>query len=78
MIRIGEKVSFIPSFNVSVADTVAEKREKTISGRVIYVYRDHNMFCVKYRCGGTMQKETFKFSQIGQDVHRIGGGCYGS
>ena len=73
MIRIGEKVAFIPSFNISPVDTEEEKREKTISGRVIYVNRDHDMFCVKFRWGGTMQKETFKFSQIGQCVHRIGG-----
>ena len=77
MIRVGEKVSFIPSFNISPVDNAAEKREKTISGRVIYVNRAHKHFCVKFRCGGTEQKETFKFSQYGTDVIPVGGGCYG-
>lgn len=78
MIRIGEKVSFIPGWNISSVDNEEAKREKTVTGRVIYVNREHKLFCVKYRCGGTMQKETFKISQIGTDVQRIWGGKHGN
>ena len=81
MIRVGEKVSFIPGWAISKVDDEAEKLEKTVSGRVIYVNQNHQMFCVKYRCGGTMQKETFKLSQIGADdgaqLRRIRGGEHG-
>lgn len=78
MIDIGQKVRFIPHWNESIHDDEATKREKTVTGKVIYVSRQHKQFTVKYPCGGTMQKETFKLSQIGEDVHVVRGGKYGS
>lgn len=73
MINIGDTVQFIPGWNCSITDNPAEKRAKMISGKVTYVNRHHKQFCVKYKCGGGPQKETFKFSQIGSDVHVVGG-----
>ena len=45
-----------------------------VTGKVIYVNRKHKQFTVKYSVGGGLKmKETFKFSQIGQDIHIVGG-----
>ena len=78
MIDIGQKVRFIPYWNISGIDTPKERKEKEITGKVIYVNRKHKQFTVKYSsCGGAEQKETFKMSQIGQDVHIVRGGSYG-
>lgn len=74
MIDIGQKMRFVPYWNIGGIDTPEEIQQKTITGKVIYVDRDHKKFTVKYSvCGGNEQKETFKFSQIGQDIHIVGG-----
>lgn len=79
MIDIGQKMRFIPHWNRNEHDDEATKREKTVTGKVIYVDRDHKKFTVKYNSrGGTPMKETFKFSQIGEDIHIVRGGGYGS
>lgn len=78
MIDIGQKVRFVPCWNIKAFDTQEEIRAKTVTGKVIYVDRAHKKFTAKYSCGGSMQKETFKFSQIGEDVHIVRGGKYGS
>ena len=78
MIDIGHKVRFIPNWNEGMHDDEAEKREKTVTGKVIYVNRQNSIFVVEYSCGGTKQRKTFKFSQIGEDVHIVRGGRYGS
>lgn len=81
MIDIGQKMRFIPHFNINEHDDEEAKREKTVTGKVIYVNRQHKQFTVKYNCGGTEQKETFKLSEIGKNVFIVrgrrgfGGGC---
>lgn len=77
MIDIGQKMRFIPYFNINEHDDEEAKREKTVTGKVIYVNRQHKQFTVKYNCGGTMMKETFKFTDIGKDIHVVRGGGYG-
>ena len=74
MIDIGQKMRFIPYWNQNAHDSDATKRENMVTGKVIYVNRHHKQFTVKYSCrGGTEQKETFKLSQIGQDIFVAGG-----
>lgn len=73
MIDIGQKVRFVPCWNIKAFDTQEEIRAKTVTGKVIYVDRAHKKFTVKYSCGGTVQKETFKFSEIGKEVLVVGG-----
>lgn len=77
MIDIGQKMRFIPCWNIKENDDEETKRRKTITGKVIYVNRQHKKFTVKYSCGGTTQFETFKPSQIGKDIFVAGGGRYG-
>lgn len=78
MIKIGQIVSFIPGWNTSIVYSEAERREKAVTGKVVYVNEQHQCFGVAYACGGTVQKESFKFTQIGEEVHIVRGGKYGS
>ena len=74
MIDIGQKMTFCPCYLYSDKDTKKERRCKMVTGKVIYVNRKHKQFTVKYSLGGGVKmKETFKFSQIGQDIHIVGG-----
>ena len=79
MIDIGQKMRFVPYWNKGGNDTPEEACEKTVIGKVIYVDRAHKKFTVKYSCcGGQQMKETFKFSQIGHDIHIVRGDRYES
>ena len=74
MIEVGQKVRFIPYWNITGHDDEETKLEKTVTGKVIFVHRKHKQFTVKYTSrGGNEQKETFKMSQIGQDVFPVNG-----
>ena len=78
MIDIGQKIRFIPHWDKSDHDSEATKREKTVTGNAIYVNRHHMIFTVKYSGrGGEIMKETFKFSDIGNEVFVVRGGRYG-
>lgn len=73
MIDIGQKVRFVPCWDKKAYDSAEEIRTKSVTGKVIYVDRAHRKFTVKYSCGGTIQKETFKFSDIDKEVFVVGG-----
>lgn len=77
MIDIGQKVRFVPCWNKKALDSEEEIRRKTITGKVIYVDRAHKTFTVKYSCGGTIQKETFKITDLGKEVLVVGGVRHG-
>lgn len=77
MIELGQEVNFIPNWNIRNIDSKAERNSKTVTGTVIYVNHQHRTFIVEYPCGGTMQKETFKFSDISEEVQTVGGGKHG-
>lgn len=79
MIDIGSKMRFVPHWYKGECDTPEETRKKQITGKVIYIDRAHKKFTVKYSIrGGAYMKETFKFSQIGQDIHVVRGDRNGS
>lgn len=73
MIDIGQKVRFVPCWDKKAFDSEEEIRRKSITGKVIYVDRAHKTFTVKYSCGGTVQKETFKMTDLDKEVHVCGG-----
>ena len=78
MIDIGQKVRFVPCWDKKAYDIAEEFRTKSVTGKVIYIDRAHRKFTVKYDCGGTVQKETFKFADIDKDIFILRGGRYGS
>lgn len=73
MIDIGQKVRFVPCWDKKAFDSEEEIRRKSITGKVIYVDRAHKTFTVKYSCGGTVQKETFKITDLDKEVFVVGG-----
>ena len=68
MISEGMKVRFVPSFNNSVVFTPEERNAASITGTIIYINWGHECFWVEFDCGGTKQREAFRFVDIGTAV----------
>ena len=62
-----KKATFIPYFMRDKYRTIKEDAEP-VHGVVTYVNRKHGWFCVSYRAGNTIQREGFKFCDIGEVV----------
>lgn len=67
MITVDEKVQFDP-FDVITGFASDLNRGKTVTGTVVMVNYANKWFSVEFDCGGTKQRLSFKFSQIGKDV----------
>lgn len=64
----GMKVSFIPGF-VPFADwSLSRCTDEYIEGEITYINWEHQNFTVEFTCGGSKQREAFKFTQIGGEV----------
>jgi hypothetical protein len=64
----GMKVSFVPGF-VPFADwSLNQCKDEYITGTITYINWEKRNFTVEFDCGGTTQREAFKFSQIGEEV----------
>lgn len=72
MIGEGMKVRFVPSFARGMNDSPEELAAKTITGTICYINWEHQNFTVEFDCGGTKQKESFRFWEIGKAVKVIG------
>ena len=68
MIGEGMKVLFIPGFNCSKMISPAERKAASITGIITYINWEHKCFWVEFDCGGTKQRETFKFVDVGTAV----------
>lgn len=66
MIEVGQKVKFDP-FAEIMGFASDLSRGKKATGTVVYVNAPHQWFSVL--CNG--QRTSFKFSQIGEDVHLV-------
>ena len=67
MVEIGEKVRFVPSF-VPKECNFSTAPNEYVKGKVVYVNHNHKYFTAEYGWEGSLQRESFKFSQIGKDV----------
>ena len=72
MIGEGMKVRFVPGFNDSKVFSIEERRAARITGTVIHINWEHEWFTVEFDCGGTKQREAFKFCDIGSVVKVCG------
>ena len=62
-IRVGAKCTFVPYFRYSTTDAENTRRKRdTVTGKIVYINREHRMFTVEYRLGkhGTVMHESFK------------------
>lgn len=64
MIEVGQKVKFDPFAEITGFSSDLN-RGKKVTGTVVYVNAPHQWFSVGY----ANQRISFKFSQIGEDVH---------
>ena len=72
MIGEGMKVRFVPMFNRGALDSEEEIRSKSITGTIVYISWEHKYFTVEFKCGDSIQRESFKFFEIGERVSVIG------
>ena len=68
MVKVGQRVRFIPFWNTNAFDTEKTKRAKTVTGVVTIVNYKHRVFWCEYEFNGVRQIETFNFSDIGVTV----------
>ena len=73
MINVGRKVLFVPGINDSKVLSPEERKPLMITGSVVYINWEHKWFEVEFDCGGTKQRESFKFCDIGSVVKICGG-----
>lgn len=72
MIGIGMKASFAPAFVPGALWLKDQDPSEIVTGTIVYINWEHKYFMVEYKCGDTMQRESFKFFHIGQAVKIIG------
>ena len=71
MIGIGMKVRFSPSW--AFKERPGERISAQVTGKVVYINWEHKYFTAEYDCAAVKQRESFKFSDIGQAVTVYGG-----
>lgn len=62
MVRLGQKINFIPSWGINRRDDEEGIRQKTVVGTFTHINYAHGFFVLTYkvRCGRTL-RESFKF-----------------
>lgn len=68
MIGVGEKVRFVPSFDIGGNDDEETLKRKTVTGTVVYIHSAHQYFTCEYDLGRSKMRESFKFADIGKTV----------
>lgn len=68
MVKVGQRVRFVPYWNESYLDNAKTKKAKTVTGVVTIVNYKHCVFWCEYEYKGVRQIETFNFSDIGVTV----------
>lgn len=60
---IGMKVRFIPCCAIN-----DKGPKESVTGKIVYINHEHKFFVAEYDCCGNKQRESFKFSDVGQEV----------
>lgn len=72
MIAKGQRVRFVPNFNI---DKIGKDRlceMKKVTGTIVYVNEAHSYFTAEYDVQGYKMRESFKFSEYGEAVTPCG------
>lgn len=72
MIGIGMKARFAPAFVPGALWTHSIDPSEYVTGTIVYINQGHTYFTVEFKCGDTMQRESFKFFHIGKSVKVCG------
>ena len=70
MIKVGQKMCFIPHWDIVLHDDKKTRKAKTVTGVVTIVNYKHKIFWCEYDHYCSKQVETFKFCDIGDVVWR--------
>ena len=70
MIEVGQKMRFVPHYDVSEKDGKRAIKAKSVTGVVTMVNAKHRVFWCEYDHYGSKQLEAFKFQDIGDRVRR--------
>jgi hypothetical protein len=68
LVRVGQRVRFVPYWLVGEFDDEKAKREKSVTGVVTIVNEKHRLFWCECAYKGVKQIETFHFADIGKVV----------
>lgn len=70
MILVGDTVLFDP-FDEITGFASEDNRGNHVMGTVVMVNHENKWFSVEYSINGVKQRTSFKFSQLGKDVHIV-------
>lgn len=68
MIKIGQKVSFVPHFLEGEKYNWRDPNPEPVVGTVFYVNEKRGTFWVQWECDGVPLRQGFKFCDIGKRV----------
>lgn len=71
-VHIGEVVRFIPSTVSCWNYTDEEKEAEIVDGTVTFINSKNRYFTAEYEIKNVKYKESFKFSDVGKSVNKIG------
>lgn len=71
MVEVGQRMCFVPHWNMSDKDDKRTKKAKTVTAVVTLVNERNRVFWCEYDHYGTKQVEAFKFQDIGDRVRRV-------
>ncbi len=72
MIGEGMKVRFVPAFAPKADWYMPTRDGEYVTGTITYINWEHKHFVAEFDCGDSKQRESFKFSEIGERVSVIG------
>lgn len=68
MVEVGQRVRFVPYWNLGAFDDAKTKKTKSVTGFVTIVNYKHRVFWCEFEYKGVRQIETFNFADIGVTV----------
>lgn len=72
LVSVGDKMRFVPHWNVSIHDDAKAKREKEVFAEVVMINK-HGVFWCEYYAHGVKFLESFQLQDIGNTVRRVKG-----
>ena len=65
---LGKTATFVPHFTKEKTGKNFLEDDEPVTGRISFVNAEHGWFMVSFHVGGKIQREGFKFCDIGERV----------